>query len=634
MRIVTLDFPQSITEGAGLQPIKAVKTSVNVVTLVGRNGSGKSRLLKLLNGYKYGNYKTLLNMLDEIPSEIPEIISGIDMQYDKLEKTFVYRENQKARKYTKLELEEFKLKIEKEATARITSILSSHIKFIDLLAIREVEAKLDPDYNFDEMLSKSSTSLTNDNLIGSLGRHGLNYIKKISVNALGQEYNETKGIRNKKDTELRQCKILESYIVKLFGKQFQLGMDSADSTIKAQLLLDNHELSIESLSPGERSLFALAILFTTLEINSNNDLSNCIIVIDEPETHLHPDAQIRVLEELRKLVTPHGQLWIATHSIHIISNLQYDEIFLMKNGQLFTPNRSIPGESIIELMGIQRRIDELKQFINSVSSWAYSNFMVQCFQYPKVIANADKDDKQIKAIKNLLKAESIKFLDFGAGEGRVGHSLFEDKKLAERIQYFAFEPEEVKRDRLRKQGYINECYGEIEEIPLNYFDVVVLCNVLHEITPEDWPKLFNDIKSVLVDGGFCLIVEDKIMPKGENAHKYGFLLLNETAIHSLFRGANTYLVFPEESNALSDRILSACIFKEGLNVTESNVRNSMDILNQILWKELVAMRLENEVIDDAANGRLYALKSQLYINSSLAMRGLGSYGKDNKSTND
>jgi putative ATP-dependent endonuclease of OLD family len=69
------------------------------------------------------------------------------------------------------------------------------------------------------------------------------------------------------------------------------------------------EVSFSSLSSGERAITALVLSIGMFEINSG------LIVVDEPELHLHPDLQKKYKSIVEKLSRERGlQVILATHS--------------------------------------------------------------------------------------------------------------------------------------------------------------------------------------------------------------------------------------------------------------------------------------------------------------------------------
>ncbi len=82
---------------------------------------------------------------------------------------------------------------------------------------------------------------------------------------------------------------------------------------------------------------------------------------------------------------------------------------------------------------------------------------------------------------------------------------------------------------------LSELAKECEFAPI---DVVVMCNVLHEIDPSDWVKTLSiDVPPILLEDGYLLIAEDTLLPHGELAHRKGFLVLDDVGVRKLFNDA-------------------------------------------------------------------------------------------------
>ena len=65
-------------------------------------------------------------------------------------------------------------------------------------------------------------------------------------------------------------------------------------------------------------------MFFTLAFFLRNDVSNAIIVIDEPEMHLHPELS-RLLVRTMQAIKPGNQIWLATHNGEIIDEVGRDK---------------------------------------------------------------------------------------------------------------------------------------------------------------------------------------------------------------------------------------------------------------------------------------------------------------------
>lgn len=85
------------------------------------------------------------------------------------------------------------------------------------------------------------------------------------------------------------------------------------------------------LSNGEIVLAVWAIILH----RQKEDLRGSYLLIDEPENHLHPDVCIRALTALRTdILGPHGQIWLATHSVPLIAHAGIESVHFVDNGAI------------------------------------------------------------------------------------------------------------------------------------------------------------------------------------------------------------------------------------------------------------------------------------------------------------
>lgn len=81
-------------------------------------------------------------------------------------------------------------------------------------------------------------------------------------------------------------------------------------------------ITFQDLSSGEKEVFFI------LSFVLRNDVRDAIIVLDEPELHLHPELGrllIRTMLEMR----PGNQIWVGTHSGEIIDEAGRDRLYLL-----------------------------------------------------------------------------------------------------------------------------------------------------------------------------------------------------------------------------------------------------------------------------------------------------------------
>ena len=454
MRIAKLKVPQELTRGKGLKEINLDKKPLgSTVALVGKNGAGKSRVLHFVETF-----------IDNITIEAILEKNLIDFPFELQQKanfeTSLKNANETYRKF-----QSTRIQAEKQSLANslgnnavpvmqmIKQVLPNYVKLVNNDDLNSIKQTITNNLTFKQILDNQHSVVTNNNVKTNTFNTKYNefsifnsnatiaYITELANENLRVEFNLYR--QNKKNHEAIEKEMMQKSSYQLFekfhknvsrflGKEFSYEQLNSGNTINSQLLFNNKQFNINLLSPGQKTLFAYAILFFYLEVNSKANISESIIIIDEPEKGLHPEAQVALINALKEIITT-GQLWIATHSVHILSHLEYDEIIMVKDDEIISPSRTTPGNSFIQLMGLDGHISELSTFINSISEWAYGNFMVQCFKEPDVVFAIDKEDPQFLLFKEFIDTKTnIDLLDFGAGKGRIGYSINEDEIISKK----------------------------------------------------------------------------------------------------------------------------------------------------------------------------------------------------------
>lgn len=92
--------------------------------------------------------------------------------------------------------------------------------------------------------------------------------------------------------------------------------------IPSSLML-NHpggfSLPFNDLSSGEKEVFFVLSSFL------RHDVTDAVVMIDEPELHLHPELARRLLQTML-LIRPRNQIWVATHNTEIIDEAGRDRV--------------------------------------------------------------------------------------------------------------------------------------------------------------------------------------------------------------------------------------------------------------------------------------------------------------------
>jgi predicted ATP-binding protein involved in virulence len=126
------------------------------------------------------------------------------------------------------------------------------------------------------------------------------------------------------------------------------------------------------LSDGEKQLYYKAILFDKLRPQ------NSLIMVDEPETSLHPTWQQEILK-LYNNIPGNNQVILVTHSPHIIASIHPANLFILSMNEAqktvecfnarekgFHTKGNEPNDILDEVMGTPLRDWETRQRINEV----------------------------------------------------------------------------------------------------------------------------------------------------------------------------------------------------------------------------------------------------------------------------
>jgi len=418
---------------------------------------------------------------------------------------------------------------------------------------------------------------------------------------------------------------------------------------KSDEFVDLNE-EIPLLSPGERSLLYTAIgIHILLHVAREN--GDILILIDEPETHLHPAALVNVIKLIKKLEKVTNKkiyLFIASHSVFLLPHFLVEETIYITNGEIKRLNNNIYRNLYKSLIDNEER--NLYDFMASEFEWQYVSYISECFKSPVNKNEADKKDMQASLLKKFMMGKlnyakenniSVDVLDFGSGSGRIGRCITEkilseqdcdeSKLILEHLKYHVYDSYEV--DGKIINGIDEECIIEyinkatipflgdiIDANKLNKyektFDSVLLFNVLHEVDVLDWSEKLKTILSLLKDDGYLVFSERRTLSKGEKPFgKSGYLVLNEDEIKTLLSTKEIELLNYEDSER---GILVCCAIKKSdisKNPNNEIVKNTISKLKQ---------RMDENInnyftTEKTTKPREYAFCCQQYFNARYAI---------------
>lgn len=134
-------------------------------------------------------------------------------------------------------------------------------------------------------------------------------------------------------------------------------------------------VDLDDLSSGEKSIVQMFYPLVEREIKAlvkeieagpqTVERPELCVLIDEPELHLHPNLQLKVLDYLRVLTTgSHTQVIVATHSPTMVEYASFEELFLLRPVELVEPEQN----QLVQVASNEERLSFLKEVFGSTAN--------------------------------------------------------------------------------------------------------------------------------------------------------------------------------------------------------------------------------------------------------------------------
>lgn len=401
------------------------------------------------------------------------------------------------------------------------------------------------------------------------------------------------------------------------------------------------------LSPGERIIILLSLLIEYLDqMNDFIDKKDVIILLDEPELHLHPKVMLLIVERLIKYFSkgiskdnPHSHLFIASHSVFLIPVFDFNEQIYMKSGKILRKDSKMYSRLYGDLIGLENKengkVKNLFDFLGSVYQWEYNSYISECFREPVQVEKVNSEDIQTIPLLHKVIYEKIKekgviyILDYGCGKvARIGRNIAMHYKLEGRIEeskkmlkYFAYDKYNI-NDLIEtfknsdEIPFLGEIIEDEDALKKMTFDVILLFNVLHEMSVDEWEKEINLLLNLLKDDGLIVFSERKTLSIGEKPYgKSGFLVFSDDEIKTMFDSC-----YVEKISDMDDPVISTIIRKgpQSSKITYNTIVKSLENLVVRMDSDINAV-LENK---KDLSPRNYAFYCQQYFNAKQSIKQL------------
>lgn len=152
------------------------------------------------------------------------------------------------------------------------------------------------------------------------------------------------------------------------------------------------------------------------------------------------------------------------------------------------------------------------------------------------------------------------------------------------------------------------------------FDLVLMCNVLHEIPHNNWISLFTHLQKLLKEDGQLLLIEDCKIPVGEKPHQKGFLVLNSIHLKDLFNipaSESSFVANDARPDTEPGRLMAHLIPAKYLNkITTASMKKAFEDLRETAMKNIKDIRNKE---CSYKNGLTHAFWVQQLANATLCL---------------
>jgi ABC-type lipoprotein export system ATPase subunit len=349
-RLIVREFRQ--LRDVDIGPLSAPADNSELVVLAGPNGSGKSSLLELLSFGLATRYSRQYYQARDMSNHSFAIRIGIsDAQLAELE---LAQEDSAVIQYARRERGYwFQVNhpgvvppAEQQVNDRIHSIVSRQFQnFTQKLGffLRADRGYSSRAYNRSDLwswrnkiapahwqnLSYGNAGAQYNDMYDFLVEQGFHYILQLGTYTKNAE----RGAPSPRPVDpLTQYNAL---LGQIFPGYSFVDTTPEDLTLRVQLPTGN-AIPFQDLSSGEKEVFFILSFFL------RHDISDSVIVIDEPELHLHPELA-RKLIQLMRTIRPHNQIWSATHSAELIDEAGRDHTYYLRQNEQRTQATCVPA---------------------------------------------------------------------------------------------------------------------------------------------------------------------------------------------------------------------------------------------------------------------------------------------------
>jgi predicted ATPase len=632
MKITKIDIPKIAEDNDGLEHIKMDKLG-KVVLIAGKNGSGKTRILnKIFNTFSSKPKKSRLSQslvdlrnyesaVASYKNQIVHFQHSLETQIDAPQieeiKRNIYNINANIQD---LENAIKKCNYERQWDLIETDTPSDNYSFVRFVP-KSLQLQDCNSFSKSQIINDASTI---DNVgIDNLPRGAFAKIQVIQDRWFNSTHQHSQATAEEKQKAISDYERLQIVIETFLNTKIT-------RTVNDEATLFGFPMGQSNLSDGQKILLQFCLALYSQEAA----LKDLILVLDEPENHLHPSVIIETIERILSATT-NGQIWIATHSIPLLAHFEPSNIWFVQKNKISYAGR-IPEKVLHSLLGNEDEIARLQDFITLPSQFATNRYAYESLFEPNTVMTNFNDPQSIQIRNELLALSTngkLRVLDYGVGKGRLISNISEldttsQLKIIEILDYIGYD--KFNSDKEQCENSIAKVYGNSEnryfndfnnlfsKYDKNSFDIVIMCNVLHEVDPAEWLNLFSNsgiITTCLKENGLLLLIEDQQIPIGEKAYQKGFLVLDTPQLKDLFKITEQDVDFSFTDKNNDGRLKAHQIPKKLLLKIDENSRlKAIQSVATSSREKIIQIRAMEK---NYKNGKLHGFWTQQFANAQL-----------------
>lgn len=262
-----------------------------------------------------------------------------------------------------------------------------------------------------------------------------------------------------------------------------------------------------------------------------------MILIDELDSHFHPDLQRKILDSIKDLCQDKYVI-ITTHSPSLMLSAPSDKLFYLENSEACYSEKDNSYKNQITKLSedymMFRKISELysgfstdaryAEHLKNSESFELIKYAEECMKDPEVFGGekGKESDSQTSTMQNFLLAfENPVIVEIGCGLGRTlaaFHSM--DPESLSKITYFGVDINPENIDGILKFAEEKKISEKFKSFNAGLHfdqkaDVCIFANVIHEIPRQVLASELKKYLKYLNPGGKVLILECLELPVGE-----------------------------------------------------------------------------------------------------------------------